>query len=208
MTRQPSQLPTAVHQLFVQLIPEPPAADLGRSRQRLLTWYQAEAPAIAWCEMATPIGPLFLAAGPAGLQRISFADSQADFLGEFEPSTRLVHDPDGLAPYLDQLRSYFGGQRRTFSLRLDMTSLTDFQRAVLRAAAEIPAGQVQSYAQIARRLRKPKAARAVGQALRSNPLPIVLPCHRVITSDGRLGGYAGGLKRKRALLTLEGALFA
>ena len=208
MTRHSSERPTAEAQLLVQLIPEPPAADLGRSHQRLLAWYRAETPPIAWCEMGTPIGRLFLAAGPGGLRRISFADSQADFLGEFEPQTRLLHDPPALAPYLDQLRGYFGGQRRAFSLRLDLSSLTDFQRAVLQAAAEIPAGQVQSYAQIARSLRKPKAARAVGQALGSNPLPIVLPCHRVIASDGGLGGYAGGLQRKRQLLTLEGATFA
>jgi len=97
--------------------------------------------------------------------------------------------------------------RRTFRLRLDTRGLTDFQRAVLRAAARIPYGQTESYGEIARKLRRPLAARAVGQALGANPLPLVIPCHRVLGAHGALGGYsaARGVTVKRWLLRLEGA---
>lgn len=105
-----------------------------------------------------------------------------------------------------ELREYVEGQRNQFALKLDWSSLKPFQRAVLEAARQIPFGETRSYGWIAKQIGKPRASRAVGQALRTNPIPIILPCHRVISGDGGLGGYAGGLALKRKLLMLEGAL--
>jgi methylated-DNA-[protein]-cysteine S-methyltransferase len=168
-------------------------------------WFESAAPTIVWQRWSTPIGPLFLAAGGEGLIRISYQESQAAFLAELDRRARLVEDPEVLAPYRRQLADYFAGERDRFSLPLDLSRLTDFQKRVLTTIGRIPAGAVWSYRQVAEAIGKPKAARAVGQALGSNPLPIVLPCHRVIASDGSLGGYAGGLPIKRRLLKLEGA---
>jgi O-6-methylguanine DNA methyltransferase len=102
-----------------------------------------------------------------------------------------------------QLGEYFAGQRREFELQLAPVG-TDFQLKVWRALREIPYGAVRNYADIARAIGQPKATRAVGQANGSNPLPIVVPCHRVLASDGRIGGYSGGLDIKHRLLALEG----
>lgn len=106
---------------------------------------------------------------------------------------------------LRELTEYAAGRRRAFELSLDWSSIKPFQRAVLRAASHIPFGETRSYAWIAQKIGNPKAARAVGQALGANPLPIILPCHRVIASSGKLGGYGGGLPMKVRLLKLEGA---
>jgi len=102
-----------------------------------------------------------------------------------------------------QIREYLAGKRRTFDLPLARPDATAFARAVWRACSEIPYGETRSYQWIARRIRRPKASRAVGTALGANPLPLVVPCHRVICSDGSLGGYGGGLELKRRLLVLE-----
>ena len=99
-------------------------------------------------------------------------------------------------------------ERARFDLRLDLSELTPFHRRVLLAAAEVPAGKVVSYGEIARRIGRPAGSRAVGQALGRNPVPIVIPCHRVVAAGGQLGGYTGGLDIKRKLLRLEGALAA
>lgn len=183
----------------------PASEAIDHSRQRLRRWYQEAAETLWWCRFESPIGDLYLAAGQAGLQQISFAPTREQFLGDLDPRIRLVEDQTRLAEYRRQLRQYFEGARTRFSMDLDLGRLTQFQRRVLAAAAAIPVGEVRTYGQIARTLGKPKAARAVGQALGRNPLPIVLPCHRVIASDGSLGGYGGGLERKRQLLQLEGA---
>ena len=112
------------------------------------------------------------------------------------------------ADIVHQLRAYFTGERRTFDVRLDLRHVSPFQRRVLMAAASVPPGQVVSYGEIARRIGQPRGSRAVGQALGHNPIPIVIPCHRVIAAGGRIGGYGGGLPTKRKLLRLEGALAA
>ena len=119
--------------------------------------------------------------------------------------------PDGIvreqAPseMLRELREYAEGRRRAFDLPLDWSSIKPFQRAVLQAASTIPFGETRSYRWIAHQIGNPKAVRAVGQALGANPIPIILPCHRVISSNGGLGGYGGGLPLKVKLLKLEGA---
>jgi len=102
-----------------------------------------------------------------------------------------------------QLRRYFAGERVTFHLPLDLPQTTDFQQAVWKETAKIPYGETRSYAWIARRIGRPRAARAVGQALGANPVPVIIPCHRVISSAGTLGGFSGGLSMKRYLLGVE-----
>jgi O-6-methylguanine DNA methyltransferase len=125
-----------------------------------------------------------------------------------EPTARTEHDPGALAPIVAQLQEYFAGKRLQFDARLNLESLTSFQQRVLQAAQGIPAGTVWTYGQLAQSIGRPRASRAVGQALGRNPVPIIVPCHRVIASDGSLGGYSGGggLDSKRWLLRLEGAL--
>jgi methylated-DNA-[protein]-cysteine S-methyltransferase len=142
----------------------------------------------------SPIGPLTLAAGDAGLRQVWFADQDAP-----APSC-------GSSPVLDdarhQLDAYFAGERQTFDLPLDLQG-TPFQRECWLALATIPYGETITYAEQARRLGRPGAFRAVGAANGRNPLPIVLPCHRVIGASGDLVGFGGGLEVKRALLDLE-----
>jgi methylated-DNA-[protein]-cysteine S-methyltransferase len=108
-----------------------------------------------------------------------------------------------LAKAVKLLTRYFSGESVSFDLPLDLRYYTPFQQAVWKAAAAIPSGETQSYAWIAKRIRNPKASRAVGQALGANPVPIIIPCHRVISSAGTMGGYSGGLGMKKKLLELE-----
>jgi O-6-methylguanine DNA methyltransferase len=108
-----------------------------------------------------------------------------------------------LAKAVKLLKRYFSGESVSFDVPLDLRYYTPFQQAVWKAAAAIPSGKTQSYAWIAKRIRNPKAARAVGQALGANPVPIIIPCHRVISSAGTMGGYSGGLGMKKKLLELE-----
>lgn len=161
---------------------------------------------VAYDVAETPVGELLLAATERGLCRISF-----DPEGELELLARafgrcVLRVPRRLDPVRRQLDEYFGGRRRSFELQPDLSPLPDFQRLVLRELARVPFGEVTTYGALAAGIGRPRAARAVGGALNRNPVPIVLPCHRVIGSTGSLVGYGGGLERKRALLRLEGAL--
>jgi methylated-DNA-[protein]-cysteine S-methyltransferase len=118
----------------------------------------------------------------------------------------MVHverDSSALAPVVVQLREYFAGTRFQFEVPVDLSQLTAFQQRVLEAIRSIPAGTIRTYRQVAEALGKPQAYRAVGQALARNPVPIIIPCHRVVASDGSLGGYSGELTNKRLLLDLE-----
>lgn len=165
---------------------------------------------------SSPVGPLFLAASDHGLVALEFdrrlpgqqtirpnpRDLRAKSkLVSFEPSD------DALRPYVSELKEYFAGARRRFSFPLDMRG-TEFQLACWRALIEIPYGETRRYADIARAIGCPQGFRAVGMANNRNPIAIVVPCHRVIASDGTLCGYGGGLDIKRKLLQLEGALSA
>lgn len=150
----------------------------------------------------TPVGPLRLAADDAGLHEIRFCDPDAA-----PPSPAAGNGSGGeevLAEAVRQLRAYFAGERRSFDLPLAPAG-SEFQLAVWRGLRDIPYGRTESYGELARRIGRPKAIRAVGAANGANPLPIVVPCHRVIGADGSLTGYGGGLERKRTLLALEGA---
>jgi len=106
---------------------------------------------------------------------------------------------------IERFRAYFSGEKVEFLDKLDLSCATDFQREVWQATRSIPFGETRSYAWIARQIGKPKAVRAVGQALGKNPLPIIVPCHRVLASNGGMGGFSGGIETKRFLLSLEGA---
>jgi methylated-DNA-[protein]-cysteine S-methyltransferase len=192
-----------IQDLLAESLSPAPSA-IAKSRSAVDDWFRRVAPVIRWTRLSTPIGPLLLAATERGLQRIGFTGNVAAFALELDGRSRLVEDEERLSPYRRQLEQYFAGDLRHFTLPVDLSATTPFQRSVLAAIAEIPAGSVRSYGQVAAAIGKPKAARAVGQALGSNPIPIVLPCHRVVASDGSLGGYAGGLGRKRQLLALEG----
>jgi methylated-DNA-[protein]-cysteine S-methyltransferase len=163
-----------------------------------------------YCSLPTPIGRVLVAATASGLVRVSFRRSEASFRTELARGLGgdVVRSPARTAEIVHQLRAYFRGERRTFDVSVDLRGRTPFQRRVLMAAAEVPAGRVVSYGDIARRIGVPGASRAVGQALGRNPIPIVIPCHRVVASGGRLGGYTGGLDVKRKLLRIEGALAA
>lgn len=151
--------------------------------------------------IATPIGKLTLVASAKGLCEINFgSDKRAGTTSQSASQSEVVKR------HLDaterQLREYFDGKRKKFSLKLDLSG-TAFQESAWRALATIPYGQTISYSQQAKRIRKPLAVRAVGSANGKNPVAIVLPCHRVISADGSLGGYGGGLNIKRKLLALE-----
>jgi len=168
----------------------------------------ASAPAaVHYTGMQTPIGRVWVAATQEGLVRVSFRQTEAAFVAELwrRLRTAVIKSPDALASIVAQLQAYFARTRRTFDLPLDLRIATPFQRRVLAATRRVPPGQVVSYGEIARRIRQPKASRAVGQALNRNPIPIVIPCHRIVSSSGDLGGYAGGLTIKRKLLGIEAA---
>ncbi len=150
---------------------------------------------------ATLAGPLTVFVSADGLAQITFG-----LLPELPPEDAEIADM--LALIVQQLDEYFRGERRAFDFPVDWSGMGDYQREVLRACYAIPYGQVRTYGALARQTGSPKAARAVGNIMAANPIPIVIPCHRVIGSDGRLHGYGGGLDVKARLLRLEGAQFA
>jgi methylated-DNA-[protein]-cysteine S-methyltransferase len=153
----------------------------------------------------SPVGHLLVASGQRGLCRISFdPDEELDRL-ERTFGRRILRVPGRLEPVRRQLDEYFEGRRREFELEPDLALLPEFQRTVLHELVRVPFGEVTTYGALAGRVGHPRAARAVGGALNRNPIPIVVPCHRVVGSTGSLVGYAGGLDKKRALLHLEGA---
>jgi methylated-DNA-[protein]-cysteine S-methyltransferase len=162
---------------------------------------------VAWAVEDTPIGPLTLAATPRGLVRIGFGgeDDMLDELAE-TVSPRVVHLPARLDDPRRQLDEYFAGRRRHFEVALDRQLSHGYRRTVLEALSDVPYGQTVSYRDLAERTGNPKASRAVGSAMATNPIPIVVPCHRVLRTGGALGGYGGGLDVKVWLLRLEGAL--
>ena len=148
----------------------------------------------------SPVGPITIWTGPAGVRRIEFAKARA--IRDSDPPGTW---PDGLRTAVRQLKEYFAGTLDTFRLSLDFSgSVTPFQRDVYARLLEIEYGQVVSYQEVARDVGRPKLARAVGQAVGANPIAIVVPCHRVVSSDRRLTGFGGGLPAKATLLKLEG----
>jgi len=162
---------------------------------------------VAWVVEDTPIGPLTLAATPTGLVRVGFGPED-DVVPEIaaQVSPRVVRLPARLDEVRRQLGDYFSGRRRDFAVPLDRRLSSGYRLAVLEELSRVPYGQTVSYRDLAERTGNPKASRAVGTAMATNPIPIVVPCHRVLRTGGALGGYGGGLDTKVWLLRHEGAL--
>ncbi len=152
---------------------------------------------------SSPVGPLFLAASRKGLVRLEF---EGRVLPMNTKTTNLQESEQEFAPYLRELDEYFAGRRRAFSFPLDLRG-TDFQLQCWHALLDIPYGETRTYRDIAHSIGHPQAFRAVGMSNNRNPIAIVVPCHRVIASDGSLCGYGGGLDIKRQLLDLEHASY-
>jgi methylated-DNA-[protein]-cysteine S-methyltransferase len=163
---------------------------------------------VAYATIGSPLGEWLVAATPRGLVRVAFADTFDDVLEELSHrvSPRVLESPSRLDEIRRGFDEYFDGERRDFGFPLDWSLVKGFNLKVLRATAKIPYGGVSTYSDMARRAGSPRAARAAGNALHNNPIPLVVPCHRVLHRGGGLGGYGGGLEMKEFLLKLEGAL--
>lgn len=162
---------------------------------------------VAYDLVDSPIGTLLVATTAKGLVRISFhAEAEDLVLDELarRVSPRVVRAPRRVAGVARELDEYFDGRRRDFDVPLDWVLVGPYARKVLRATAKIPFGKVSTYREVARKAGNPAASRAAGNALGSNPIPVVVPCHRVLRTGGALGGYGGGLEVKEFLLRLEG----
>lgn len=163
---------------------------------------------VAHTTIDSPVGPLLLAATEIGLVRVAFEregfQTVLDSLAA-KVSPRVLQAPDRLAEPVRQLSEYFAGQRTGFDVPLDLRLSAGFRQVVQRHLMTIEYGKTQTYKEVAARVSNPNAVRAVGTACATNPLPVVIPCHRVVRTDGALGGYLGGLPAKSLLLELEGA---
>jgi methylated-DNA-[protein]-cysteine S-methyltransferase len=161
---------------------------------------------VVYTTVESPFGPLLVASTRRGLVRLAFdLEPYEDVLAGLAAriSARIVEAPAFLDPIRRELDEYFAGRRIAFDAPLDWTLIGGFGRRVLRATAAIPYGQTSNYREVATRAGNRAATRAAGNALGRNPIPIVIPCHRVLRTGGALGGYAGGLERKQRLLALE-----
>lgn len=164
---------------------------------------------VTFTRMDTPVGPILLAATRRGLVRISFGrfSDPESFAAELTVlSPRVLEAPGYFDAIKSELDEYFEGRRTSFELPIDWSLTGGFSRRVLERTARIPYGEVSTYRDVAAAAGSPRGARAAGNALGANPIPIVVPCHRVLHSGGGLGGYGGGLENKEFLLRLEGAI--
>jgi methylated-DNA-[protein]-cysteine S-methyltransferase len=165
---------------------------------------------VAYASVDSPLGPLVLAATPRGLVRVAYVDhSSSDEVLEdlsVRVSPRVLEAPARLDLVRRELDEYFAGDRRQFDLPIDWSQLAGFTRKVLRATARIGFGDTGTYRSVATGAGSPRAVRAAGNALGANPMPVIVPCHRVLRTGGALGGYTGGIERKEFLLRLEGVL--
>ena len=189
--------------------PEFDPADAATAAAR----FAASAPAdVSYALVDSPLGTLVAAATPRGLACLSYEDHDGGVDAVLERlaarlSPRILEAPARLDEVRRELDEYFARRRTSFDVDIDWALVSPFGRRVLRATAAIPFGQVSTYATVAARAGNARAARAAGNALGSNPMPIVLPCHRVLHTGGRdIGNYTGGVHRKEALLRLEGVL--
>jgi methylated-DNA-[protein]-cysteine S-methyltransferase len=165
---------------------------------------------VAYASVDSPLGPLVVASTPHGLVRVAYTDavSQDSVLEDLAArvSPRVLEAPARVDEPRRELDEYFAGRRKEFDLPIDWSILRGFTRKVLRETARIDFGELRSYADVASAAGSPRAVRAAGNALGANPMPVVVPCHRVVRTGGALGGYTGGVERKEFLLRLEGSL--
>jgi methylated-DNA-[protein]-cysteine S-methyltransferase len=185
-------------------------AELDRLHARLAAGAEAEGILdVAYRTVDTPVGPLLLAATGQGLVRVAYPNQDHDAVLQSladRVSPRVLHAPERLDPVVRQLEDYFAGRRRRFDVPLDWRLASGFRATVLHhLATDVGYGHTASYAAVAALAGNPRAVRAVGTACATNPLPVVVPCHRVVRSDGAIGNYAGGVEAKRTLLELEAA---
>jgi methylated-DNA-[protein]-cysteine S-methyltransferase len=165
---------------------------------------------VAFATTDSPIGRLLVAVTRRGLARVAFAEEDTPEVLERlarELSPRILESAEATDEIRRELDEYFAGRRTAFDVPVDRRLIHGIARDVLRATGRIPFGRVATYGEVARRIGRPRASRAVGNALGSNPIPIVIPCHRVLRAGGAIGGYGGGPARKETLLRLEGAAF-
>jgi methylated-DNA-[protein]-cysteine S-methyltransferase len=202
MDRMNEDIETALRQAAATL-PSAPAVDLQRvAGEGLLD--------VAYATVDSPLGPLVVAATPRGLVRLAYTGSRdegevvEDLAGKLSP--RILEAPERLDDVRRQLDEYFEGRRVDFEVPIDWSLTHGFTGKVLRQTARIGYGKTSTYAEVAGRAGSPRAVRAAGNALGSNPIPVVVPCHRVLRTGGALGGYTGGVERKEFLLRLEGVL--
>ena len=210
MTMSPDYSTSPEHNLSPGYFASPADADtLARLRSRLGLAAEAEGLLdVAYTTVDSPVGTLLLAATPKGLVRVAYDiedhDRVLDALSQ-RVSPRVLRAPRRLDAVARELGEYFGGQRQVFDLPLDLSLSTGFRQLVQRHLPQIGYGQTRTYGQVAQLVGNPKAVRAVGTACATNPLPVVVPCHRVLRADGTMGGYVGGPDAKAALLRLEAA---
>lgn len=164
---------------------------------------------VAYAQVDSPVGELVAAVTPHGLVRLAYEDGRIDaVLAELAArvSPRVIEAPAQLDDVRRQLDEYFEGRRHRFDVPVDWALTRGFTRGVLQSTARIPFGELATYRDVATGAGNPAAVRAAGNALGANPMPIVVPCHRIVRTGGALGGYTGGVERKQFLLRLEGAL--
>jgi methylated-DNA-[protein]-cysteine S-methyltransferase len=182
---------------------------LGRLHRRLAVAAEAEDLLdVAYRTVDSPVGSLLLAATDTGLVRVAYANEDHDHVLQTlsdRISPRILHHPTRLDAIARELDEYFAGRRQTFDVTLDWRLSAGFRATVLHHLTDIEYGHTASYATVAQLAGRPKAFRAVGTACATNPLPVVVPCHRVVKSDGSMGGYLGGSEAKATLLELEAA---
>ena len=161
---------------------------------------------VGFDSLTTPIGRVFVAVSDRGVCDVTLGGEREDRYRRHLAARAMVarRDREAVEPALSELEEYFAGTRTRFTVPVDLRAVTPFTARVLRTTTRISFGRVRSYGEIARRIDAPGASRAVGGALGRNPVPIIVPCHRVVAHDGGLGGFTGGLAVKRALLRLEG----
>ncbi len=206
---QSGDLPVLLHALDTIYRPGPTAENIAKAQTNLhrsiQAWIQQ---VIFYDDFSHPlVGTVFVAVNKHGLVALNFGVTEEQFIAQIDKHNRkvLMRSSEYTAKVIRQVYEYLNGERTHFEISLDLSQLSEFQKGVLLTTLKIPHGQIVTYADIAKRLGNPKAARAVGQALGRNPVPIVIPCHRVIASNGSLGGYSagGGLESKAKLLALE-----
>jgi len=190
-------------------VPDVTDHDLAQLHERLATTAARDGLLdVAYTTIDTPVGSLLLAATDKGLVRVAYASQDHDrVLSDLATriSPRVLRSPGRLSAAARELDEYFAGHRTRFDLDLDFSLSSRFRELVQRHLSDIAYGHTETYAEVALVVGNPKAVRAVGSACSTNPLPVVVPCHRVLRSDGSLGGYRGGPQAKSMLLALEAA---